>query len=97
MLEDIVVGRMLFDGPEAIELARTGGEQLVVWRGRCDRLGAIRRGSSPTTIVAGLAHAPNLLEEAELRFEIGQPLSGGPREALSNQAAIDALLVVGCV
>ena len=47
--------------------------------------------------MAGLAHAPNLLEEAELRFEIGQALCWGLLEARANQTAVDPLLVVGCV
>src|SRR5688572_13328230 len=45
--------------------------------------------------MARVAHAPNALEETELRLEVGQALGGGLREARSNQAAIDSLLVIG--
>lgn len=47
--------------------------------------------------MAGLAHAPNSLEETELRLEVGEALCRGLRKARSNQATIDALLVVGSI
>lgn len=45
--------------------------------------------------MVGLAHAPNTLEEPELRFQISQALRRRLRETRSDQAAVDALLIVG--
>jgi hypothetical protein len=46
-------------------------------------------------VMARLSHAPDALEKTELRFQVRQALAGGLREARSNQATVDSLLIVG--